>query len=83
MNVAVNVVLVHGAWSDPTIWNKIVPILEAGGKCVTTVDNQLLGLWADAASTRAAINTPLKGSHASPLSRPREVAGVILNACAS
>ena len=56
LSAAVNIVLVHGAWSDPSIWTKIVPILEAGGKNVVSVDNQLLGLRADAANTRAAIN---------------------------
>jgi pimeloyl-ACP methyl ester carboxylesterase len=56
LSAAVNVVLVHGAWSDPSLWNKLTPILQAGGKNVIAVDNQLLGLWADAANTRAAIN---------------------------
>jgi pimeloyl-ACP methyl ester carboxylesterase len=50
------VVLVHGAWSGPSAWAKVIPILEAGGKHVIAVDIQLLGLYADAATTRAAIN---------------------------
>jgi pimeloyl-ACP methyl ester carboxylesterase len=56
LSAAVNIVLVHGAWSDATAWNKVIPILQAGGKNVVAVDNQLLGLRADAATTRAAIN---------------------------
>ena len=56
LSAAVNIVLVHGAWSDRAIWNNVVPILEAGGKSVTSVDNQLFGLWADAAHTRTAID---------------------------
>lgn len=56
LTAAVNVVLVHGAWSDPTAWSNVIPILQAGGKHVVAVDNQLLGLYADAAHTREAIN---------------------------
>lgn len=52
----VNVVLVHGAWSGPSAWAKITPILQAGGKNVVTIDLQMLGLFADAANVRAAIN---------------------------
>ena len=56
LSAAVNIVLVHGAWSGPSAWAKVIPILQAGGKNVVAVDNQLLGLYADAATTRAAIN---------------------------
>jgi pimeloyl-ACP methyl ester carboxylesterase len=56
LTAAVNVVLVHGAWCDATSWAKVIPILEAGGKNVVAVDNQMLGLYADAANTRDAIN---------------------------
>lgn len=54
---ALNVVLVHGAWCGPSTWAKVTPILEAGGKNVVAVDLQMLGLFADAANVRAAINT--------------------------
>ena len=56
LSAAVNVVLVHGAWCGPEVWAKVTPILQAGGKNVVAVDNQLLGLYADAAQTRKAID---------------------------
>jgi pimeloyl-ACP methyl ester carboxylesterase len=56
LTAAVNVVLVHGAWCDASSWSKVIPILQAGGKNVVAVDNQMLGLYADAANTRNAIN---------------------------
>jgi pimeloyl-ACP methyl ester carboxylesterase len=60
LSAALNVVLVHGAWCDASVWSKVTPILQAGGKHVVAVDNQLLGLWADAANTRTALNA-MKG----------------------
>ena len=56
LTAAVNVLLVHGAWCDASSWAKVIPILEAGGKNVVAVDNQMLGLFADAANTRVALN---------------------------
>ncbi|HTV93941.1 MAG TPA: alpha/beta hydrolase [Verrucomicrobiae bacterium] len=51
-----NIVLVHGAWSDGTGWNKVIPILQAAGYNVVAVQNQMASLPADAANTRAVID---------------------------
>jgi pimeloyl-ACP methyl ester carboxylesterase len=53
----VNIVLVHGAWSDGTGWIKVIPILQAAGHNVVSVQNQMVGLSADAANTRAVIDS--------------------------
>jgi pimeloyl-ACP methyl ester carboxylesterase len=52
----VNIVLVHGAWSDGTGWIKVIPILQAAGHNVVAVQNQMSSLTADAANTRAVID---------------------------
>ena len=51
-----NIVLVHGAWSDGTGWMKVIPILQAAGHTVVAVQNQMSGLREDAANTRAVID---------------------------
>jgi pimeloyl-ACP methyl ester carboxylesterase len=51
-----NIVLVHGAWSDGTGWIKVIPLLQAAGYNVVAVQNQMIGLPADAANTRAVID---------------------------
>jgi pimeloyl-ACP methyl ester carboxylesterase len=50
-----NVVLVHGAFSDGSSWNKVIPLLEAKGLHVTAVQNPLTSLFDDVAATRRAI----------------------------
>ncbi len=52
----VNIVLVHGAWSDGTGWIKVIPILQAAGHNVVAVQNQMASLSGDAANTRAVID---------------------------
>jgi pimeloyl-ACP methyl ester carboxylesterase len=52
----VNIVLVHGAWSDGTGWIKVIPILQAAGYNVVAVQNQMVSLSGDAANTRAVID---------------------------
>jgi len=49
-----NVVLVHGAWADGSCWEEVIPILQAAGLHVTSVQNPLTSLAdADAAARRA------------------------------
>ncbi len=49
-----NVVLVHGAWADGSSWEKVIPILQAAGLRVTSVQNPLTSLAdSDAAARRA------------------------------
>jgi pimeloyl-ACP methyl ester carboxylesterase len=52
-----NIVLVHGAWSDGTGWIKVIPILQAAGHNVVSVQNQMTSLPGDSANTRAVIDT--------------------------
>jgi len=52
----VNIVLVHGAWSDGSGWSKVIPILQAAGHNVVAVQNQMTSLAGDSANTRAAID---------------------------
>ncbi len=52
----VNVVLVHGAWSDGSGWLKVIPLLQAAGHNVVAVQNQMLSLDGDAKNTRATID---------------------------
>lgn len=52
----INIVLVHGAWSDGSGWAKVIPILQAAGHNVVAVQNQMASLAADAANTRAMID---------------------------
>ncbi len=53
---SVNIVLVHGAWSDGSGWLKVIPHLQAAGLNVVAVQNQMISLAGDAANTRAAID---------------------------
>lgn len=50
-----NVVLVHGAFTDQTSWNKVAKLLRARGFHVTEVANPTTSLDADVAATRAAL----------------------------
>jgi pimeloyl-ACP methyl ester carboxylesterase len=46
------VVLVHGAWADGSSWNKVIPLLQAKGITVMTVQNPLTSLADDVAATQ-------------------------------
>ncbi|MDR3099879.1 MAG: alpha/beta hydrolase [Paraburkholderia sp.] len=50
-----SVVLVHGAFADGSSWDKVIPLLEARGLHVVSVQNPLSSLAADTAATRRAI----------------------------
>jgi len=50
-----NVVLVHGAWADGSSWSKVIPILQAAGLKVTSVQNPLTSLGDAAAAARWAL----------------------------
>jgi pimeloyl-ACP methyl ester carboxylesterase len=50
-----NVVLVHGAWADGSSWSKVIPLLEARGLHVVAVQNPLMSLADDVATTKRAI----------------------------
>jgi pimeloyl-ACP methyl ester carboxylesterase len=49
------VVLVHGAFADGSSWSKFIPLLEARGLHVISVQNPLTSLGDDAAAARRAI----------------------------
>ena len=49
------VVLVHGAFVDGSEWNKVVPLLQAKGLRVVSVQNPLTSLAEDVAATQRAI----------------------------
>ncbi|MET0517444.1 MAG: alpha/beta hydrolase [Burkholderiaceae bacterium] len=50
--VAKNVVLVHGLFADGSSWGKVIPLLQAQGLHVTSVQNPLTSLPDDAAAVR-------------------------------
>jgi pimeloyl-ACP methyl ester carboxylesterase len=50
------IVLVHGAFADGSSWGKVIPLLEAGGYHVVSVQEPLSGLADDVAATRRAID---------------------------
>jgi len=50
-----NIILVHGAFADGTSWSKLIPILEAKGYHVVSVQNPLTSLADDVAATKRAI----------------------------
>ncbi len=49
------VVLVHGAWADGSSWIRVIPLLQAAGHRVSTVQLGLVSLTADIALTRAVL----------------------------
>src|SRR5260370_7062246 len=49
------VVLVHGAFVDGSEWNKVVPLLQAKGLKVVSVQNPLTSLAEDVAATQRPI----------------------------
>jgi pimeloyl-ACP methyl ester carboxylesterase len=53
--VARNVVLVHGAWADGSSWNRVIPLLQAAGLHVTSVQNSLTTLAQADADVRRAL----------------------------
>src|SRR6202163_4662320 len=50
-----NVVLIHGAWADGSSWAEVIPLLQAAGLNVTSVQNPLTSLADDVAATRRAL----------------------------
>ena len=51
-----HVVLVHGAYADGSSWADVIPILQAAGLEVTSVQNPLTSLDDDVAATRRALD---------------------------
>jgi Alpha/beta hydrolase family len=51
-----NIVLVHGAWADGSSWSKVIPLLEAKGLHVVSVQNPLASLADDVAATKRMID---------------------------
>ena len=45
-----NIVLVHGAWADGSSWSKVIPLLEARGFSVVSVQTPLTSLADDVAT---------------------------------
>ena len=54
--VSGNVVLVHGAYADGSCWGKVIPLLQAAGLNVTSVQNPLTSLADDVAATKRALD---------------------------
>jgi len=52
-----NVVLVHGAWADGSSWSRVIPLLQAAGLHVTSVQNSLSSLAAADADVERAIRS--------------------------
>ena len=52
MNNNVNVMLVHGAWTDGSCWSKVIPMLQTKGLNVTAAQIPLTSLADDIAVTR-------------------------------
>jgi pimeloyl-ACP methyl ester carboxylesterase len=50
------VVLVHGAFADGSAWDKVIPLLQAKGLHVVSVQNPLTSLADDMAATRRALD---------------------------
>jgi pimeloyl-ACP methyl ester carboxylesterase len=50
-----NIVLVHGIWSDGSIWSKVIPILQDAGHRVTAAQLSLRSLGDDIATVNRAI----------------------------
>ncbi|MDM0117464.1 alpha/beta hydrolase [Variovorax sp. J22R133] len=51
------VVLVHGAFADGSGWDKVIPLLQAKGLDVVSVQNPLTSLADDVAATRRVLDT--------------------------
>ncbi len=50
------IVLVHGAYADGSSWSKVIPMLQAKGYTVVSVQNPLTSLADDVAATNRIIN---------------------------
>ncbi len=50
-----NIVLVHGAFADGSSWSKVIPLLQAKGFNVTSVQNPLTSFRDDVAATKRAL----------------------------
>ena len=50
-----NIVLVHGAFADGSSWSKVIPLLQAKGYNVTSVQNPLTSFNDDVAATKRAL----------------------------
>ncbi|MBD3885053.1 alpha/beta hydrolase [Phormidium tenue FACHB-886] len=50
------IVLVHGSWADGTSWQHVIPLLQEGGYNVTAVQNPLISLPEDIATTKRVID---------------------------
>lgn len=55
-NASPSVVLVHGAFADGSDWAKVIPLLQAKGVNVVSVQNPLTSLEDDVAAARRAID---------------------------
>ncbi|MEH2241623.1 alpha/beta fold hydrolase [Nostoc sp.] len=51
-----SIVLVHSAFADATGWQHVIPLLEQDGYTVTGVQNPLLSLAEDVATTKRVID---------------------------
>jgi pimeloyl-ACP methyl ester carboxylesterase len=51
-----NIVLVHGFWSDGSIWSKIIPLFHAEGLRVMCVQLPLTSIAEDVATTQRIVN---------------------------
>jgi len=56
-----NVLLVHGAWVDGSLWNRVIPILQQQGHNVVAVQLPLTSLAEDVAWTRHVLAERLQG----------------------
>jgi hypothetical protein len=52
---ATNIALVHGAWSDGSVWRKVIPILEEAGHKVVAVQLPFQSLTGDVDTVRYSI----------------------------
>ena len=50
-----NIVLVHGAWADGSSWSKVIPLLQARGFNVVSVQTPLTSLADDVATVKRAL----------------------------
>jgi pimeloyl-ACP methyl ester carboxylesterase len=55
-NPKATVVFVHGAYADGSSWSKVIPLLQAKGYTVVSVQNPLTSLADDVAATNRVIN---------------------------
>ncbi|MBD2037144.1 alpha/beta hydrolase [Leptolyngbya sp. FACHB-321] len=52
-----SIVLVHGSWADGTSWQHVIPLLLQDGYTVTAVQNPLISLPDDIATTKRVIDS--------------------------